>query len=59
MSTLRLQQLLAQLDYLPVSFTPADPAPVAAERDGHGPARDLLVAVEHPAGLLHGAVVTG
>ncbi len=29
MSTLRLQQLLAQLDYLPVSFTPADPAPVA------------------------------
>jgi hypothetical protein len=29
MSTLRLQQLLAELDYLPVSFTPADPAPVA------------------------------
>jgi peptidoglycan hydrolase-like protein with peptidoglycan-binding domain len=29
MSTLRLQQLLAQLDYLPVAFTPADPAPVA------------------------------
>ncbi|HXQ62934.1 MAG TPA: L,D-transpeptidase family protein [Acidimicrobiales bacterium] len=28
MSTLRLQQLLAQLDYLPVSFTPADPSPV-------------------------------
>jgi lipoprotein-anchoring transpeptidase ErfK/SrfK len=32
MSTLRLQQLLAQLDYLPVSFTPADPAPVAANQ---------------------------
>jgi hypothetical protein len=28
MSLLRTQQLLAQLDYLPVSFTPADPAPV-------------------------------
>jgi lipoprotein-anchoring transpeptidase ErfK/SrfK len=26
-STLRLQQLLAQLDYLPVSFTPSGPAP--------------------------------
>jgi hypothetical protein len=32
MSTLRLQQLLAQLGYLPVSFTPADPAPVAANQ---------------------------
>jgi len=30
MSTLRLQQLLAELGYLPVSFTPADPAPVAS-----------------------------
>ncbi|MGA2037079.1 MAG: L,D-transpeptidase family protein [Acidimicrobiales bacterium] len=29
MSTLRLQQLLAQLDYLPVSFTPSDSAPVS------------------------------
>lgn len=29
MSTLRLQQLLAQLDYLPVSFTPSDTAPVS------------------------------
>jgi hypothetical protein len=28
MSTLRLQQLLAELDYLPLSFTPSDPAPV-------------------------------
>jgi hypothetical protein len=28
MSLLRTQQLLAQLGYLPVSFTPADPAPV-------------------------------
>ena len=27
MSTLRLQQLLAQLGFLPVSFTPADPTP--------------------------------
>ncbi len=27
-STLRMQQLLAQLGFLPVSFTPADPAPV-------------------------------
>ena len=32
MSTLRLQQLLAQLDYLPVSFAPANPAPVAANQ---------------------------
>jgi peptidoglycan hydrolase-like protein with peptidoglycan-binding domain len=32
MSTLRLQQLLAQLGYLPVSFTPADPAPVPANQ---------------------------
>jgi hypothetical protein len=32
MSTLRLQQLLAQLDFLPVSFTPADPTPVAANQ---------------------------
>jgi hypothetical protein len=32
MSTLRLQQLLAQLDYLPVAFTPADPAPVVANQ---------------------------
>ncbi len=30
LSTLRLQQLLAQLGYLPVSFTPADPAAVPA-----------------------------
>ena len=30
MSTLRVQQLLATLDYLPVSFTPADPSPVPA-----------------------------
>ncbi|HEY7946887.1 MAG TPA: L,D-transpeptidase family protein [Acidimicrobiales bacterium] len=30
MSTLRLQQLLAQLGYLPVSFTPAGGAPVPA-----------------------------
>jgi hypothetical protein len=29
MSTLRLQQLLAQLGFLPVSFAPADPSPVA------------------------------
>lgn len=29
MSMLRLQQLLAQLGFLPVSFTPANPAPVA------------------------------
>ena len=29
MSTLRLQQLLAQLGFLPLSFTPADPTPVA------------------------------
>jgi lipoprotein-anchoring transpeptidase ErfK/SrfK len=29
MSVLRLQQLLAQLDYLPLSFTPASSAPVA------------------------------
>jgi peptidoglycan hydrolase-like protein with peptidoglycan-binding domain len=29
MSTLRLQQLLAQLDYLPVSFTPSDAAPIS------------------------------
>ncbi len=29
LSMLRLQQLLAQLDYLPVSFNPANPAPVA------------------------------
>lgn len=29
MSTLRVQQLLAQLGYLPLSFTPSDPAPVA------------------------------
>lgn len=28
MSTLRLQQLLAQLGYLPVAFNPANPAPV-------------------------------
>jgi len=28
MSTLRVQQLLAQLDYLPLSFTPDDPTPV-------------------------------
>jgi hypothetical protein len=32
MSTLRLQQLLAELDYLPVSFTPADPAPVPSNQ---------------------------
>jgi L,D-transpeptidase catalytic domain/Bacterial Ig-like domain len=31
MSTLRLEQLLAELNYLPVSFTPANPAPVAAD----------------------------
>ncbi len=31
MSTLRLQQLLATLDFLPVSFTPADPASVAPD----------------------------
>jgi len=30
LSMLRLQQILAQLGFLPVSFTPADPAPVAA-----------------------------
>ena len=30
-SILRVQQLLAELDYLPVSFTPADPAPVPAD----------------------------
>lgn len=29
LSTLRLQQLLAELGYLPVSFTPSDPAPVS------------------------------
>jgi hypothetical protein len=32
MSTLRLQQLLAELDYLPVSFTPSNPAPVPANQ---------------------------
>ena len=32
MSTLRLQQLLAELGFLPVAFTPADPAPVAANQ---------------------------
>ena len=31
MTTLRLQQLLATLDYLPVTFTPADPASVAPD----------------------------
>jgi peptidoglycan hydrolase-like protein with peptidoglycan-binding domain len=31
MTTLRLQQLLAQLGYLPVSFTPASSAPAAAD----------------------------
>ncbi|HTT86498.1 MAG TPA: L,D-transpeptidase family protein [Acidimicrobiales bacterium] len=30
LSTLRLQQLLAELGYLPVSFAPADPTPVPA-----------------------------
>jgi hypothetical protein len=29
MSTLRLQQLLGELDYLPVSFTPSDTAPLS------------------------------
>jgi peptidoglycan hydrolase-like protein with peptidoglycan-binding domain len=32
MSLLRLQQLLAELGYLPVSFTPANPAPVAPDQ---------------------------
>ena len=31
MSLLRVEQLLAELDYLPVSFTPASPAPVPAD----------------------------
>jgi len=31
MTTLRLQQLLASLDYLPLTFTPADPASVAPD----------------------------
>jgi hypothetical protein len=34
MSTLRLQQLLAELDYLPVSFTPADPTPTLPNEIG-------------------------
>jgi len=29
MSILRVQQLLAELDFLPVSFTPSDPTPIA------------------------------
>jgi peptidoglycan hydrolase-like protein with peptidoglycan-binding domain len=33
LSTLRVQQLLATLDYLPVSFTPADPATVTPNEE--------------------------
>ena len=46
--TLRLQQLLAQLNYLPVGFSPTGPAPTQG-RPGPGPAGQLLVALAQPA----------
>ena len=42
-SVVRLQQLLAQLDYLPLSWTPADPAPLSPEQQA-------LAAYQPPAG---------
>ncbi len=46
--TLRLQQLLAQLNYLPVGFSPSGAAPAQADLAA-GPAGHLLVALARPA----------
>ena len=56
-STLRLQQLLAELGYLPLTFTPAAPvtSPVArGQRSG----RHVLLALAGPACVAHVAVDT-
>ena len=55
--TLRLQQLLAELDYLPVA-SPRRARPTRA-RPGPGPARRLLVALARPAHRAHLAVDPG
>ena len=47
-SVLRLQQLLAELGYLPLSFTPAAPGDLA-RRGGQRPGRLVRLALEHPA----------
>jgi lipoprotein-anchoring transpeptidase ErfK/SrfK len=47
-STLRLQQLLAQLGYLPLTWTPA--AATAAQAGGDSPRQELSAAYDPPAG---------
>ena len=54
--TLRLQQLLAELNYLPVGFSPAGPSPHQG-RSGRGPGGNLLLALAqspHPADVACG-----
>ena len=56
--TLRLQELLAELDYLPLSFTPAPaaPAPASAAMPQFG---TLRLALAEPPGHPHVAVDAG
>ena len=49
-STLRLQQLLAELGYLPLTFTPAAPADLA-DPGGQRPGGVVLLALAEPAAL--------
>ena len=49
MTTLRLQQLLATLDYLPLTFTPADPASVSPNEAATAQVGILRLAVDDDA----------